>query len=91
MADNIISECVDSYLSRNPKLILQSGLSAKQCKELALATLEKMERKKLKFDAYTDQNFSTSYRLYSDSNLQAIDKAQLKNFLKSLAEVWKQN
>jgi hypothetical protein len=86
-ADEIIGETINLYLSRNSNLVGQAGLDINECKELAKLALDRMKERQITCETFDLGNFNTSYRIYQDPDLREIDKVQLKNFLKSVAEV----
>ena len=86
-ADDVIGETINLYLSRNSNLVGQAGLDINECKELTKLAIDRMKERQITCEAFNLGNFSTSYKIYQDPDLREIDKVQLKNFIKSVAEV----
>jgi hypothetical protein len=61
------------------------GLSKQECRQLAQDAIIKMKAHAVSCDPFDELNFETSFRIYARDS--AVDNNQLKNFVKSVAEL----
>lgn len=86
-ADALIAESVELFFARDAALTAVSGLDKSKCKELAIKTLDKMRAHQVRCEDFDDLNFETSFTIYAGAGHQEVARSQLKNFMKSVAEV----
>ena len=86
-SDELIAESIANYLVRGMTISSDEALTKGQCRELAQQAIRNMKDHDLRCEKFDDLNFETSYRIYAQDGGQTVDRSQLRNFLKSVADI----
>lgn len=84
-SDELITESIAHFMLHDATSSAAPGLSKQECRQLAQDAIIKMKGQAVSCDPFEELNFETSFRIYAKDGM--VDSGQLKNFVKSVAEL----